>query len=144
MFNNWRSKDFQVSLKREFRIKKPILWMKFHRWLPDFFCVYVLTGEFAYVRFTSAQKPVFSDRGSHPDLFSFRAFFLRQSKSSMIRNRFTLRLTRILGRLQNFKWGRYWLRNCLNSWSIPKVWPSFINIYFRIHNSFNALAGSRS
>lgn len=76
---HWRNrKRFRVWLKREFRIKKPISWMKFQCWLPDFFCFYVLTGWFAYVLFSLGLKPVFgfSDRGSCSDLFSFSTIFL--------------------------------------------------------------------
>lgn len=70
--------DFQVSFAREFRIKKPILWMKFQYWLPDFFWAYVLTGShmFCAARLARNLFFIFNDRGSHSDLFSYSTFLL--------------------------------------------------------------------
>lgn len=51
--------DFQVSFAREFRIEKPILWMKFQYWLPDFFSAYVLTGSHMFCVRLSSVKTCF-------------------------------------------------------------------------------------
>lgn len=51
--------DFQVSFAREFRIKKPILWMKFQYWLPDFFSAYVLTGSHMFCARLGSVKTCF-------------------------------------------------------------------------------------
>lgn len=161
---HWREAEASFWLKREFHIKKTILWMKFQCWLPDFFCVYVLTGWvricFAFVFANLFQY--FADRGSHSDLFSSSTFLKTLSSlwelrtraqrfkksfqwSSKIFHKYFIRFLKDLS-LWHFRKKRKnktiqfskWLL-CVTNFTENKSWSSFITIYFCIHNSFNRL-----
>lgn len=161
------SSFFSISFpKRISHLKNRFLWMKFQCWLPDFFCVYVLTGSFAYVlaetcfsvRLRISFRFIFVlDLSQIPRLESEaeKKCFFTSFQSSLTR-RFNCSLKKVLCE-SNFDWDP---SKCNDTFSIPnaKYWNTqrispaqamkkrhhSSQFWFCIHKSLisNALAGS--